>query len=418
MKTYVFIARRICEIGGAEQYLYNKSRYLESNGWRVFIFSGREGRILINGFEKYNDDIYPVLRYAPECFSRLEVRKTIDRIVSKIGDTGDDPCIIESDSVNRAIWAELIAKRLNAKHFAFILQEKHGYDALIKGFLRFKYERHELAGIALQSVNQMLDDDTVERRDDTRISAYCNNVVEDCEDRISGQLDAGVDHVFGSIGRLDKPCVPAILRGFKQYFESHPDERFELVLIGGAVYGKRQKMIREELSGCSNADLIITGNMYPIPLSLLKNIELFVSTAGSAAVTYKSYRPTVRVHPLTGEPVGVIGLDFDQMEKNMYDVDPELTIPGCIERALKNADSIVYKNTFDDGYRERMDAEFKRQLSFADNNIPKAYYDEALLMRMKTANISSHFTRWAACHVLGGRGLRKLEEIKMRKSDQ
>ena len=105
MKTYVFISRRICEIGGAEQYLYNKSRYLASQGWRVFIFSGREGRILIHGFEQYAKDIHPALRYAPECYSKGEVRRTINSIVGRIGDCGGDQCIVESDAVNRSIWA-------------------------------------------------------------------------------------------------------------------------------------------------------------------------------------------------------------------------------------------------------------------------------------------------------------------------
>ena len=43
MKTYVFITRRISEIGGVEQYVYNKSRYLETQGWSVFVFSARKG---------------------------------------------------------------------------------------------------------------------------------------------------------------------------------------------------------------------------------------------------------------------------------------------------------------------------------------------------------------------------------------
>ncbi len=412
MKTYVFIFRRICEIGGAEQYLYNKSRYLESEGWRVFVFSGREGRILINGFEKYVKDIYPALTYAPECYSQKEVRKTVDCIVERIGDCGGDQCIIESDAVNRSVWAELVAKRLGAKHLAFILQEKHGYDTETKKFLRFKYDRHELAGITVQSINQILGDETIERRPDTKISAHCTNVVEECEDKISPQLTPNADYTFGSLGRLEKPCVPAILKGFENFFTSHPDKTFNLVLIGGAVTEVKIVQIRKRLQVFKNVNLIITGNMYPIPKSLLNNIDVFVSTAGSAGVTYRSKRPTVRVHPVTGEPVGIIGLDYEPSEKNMYDVTPGLTIEDCIERALANADAIVFRHGLDNDFFKVMKEEFNRQLSFANTVTSKAYYDEDLLMRIKSTHISSHFLHWLVGHLFGAKGMNKLEDLK------
>lgn len=404
MKTYVFISRRICEIGGAEQYLYNKSRYLESTGWRVYIFSGRRGRILINGFEKYEKDIYPALSYAPECYSKREVRKTIEAIAERVGDCGGDPCIVESDGVNRAVWGEMIARRLGAKHLAFILQENHGYDADVKSFLRFKYDRHELAGITPQSIGQMLEGDGIEPRDDTKISAYCNNVVEDCEDRVSALLDPNADHVFGSLGRLEKPCVPAILDGFKAYFAAHADERFELVLIGGASVEARERQIREEMEAVGNVRLLITGNMYPLPRTLLDRIEVFVSTAGSASATYRAHRPTVRVHPVTGEPVGVIGLDFELRDRSMYDVALELSIPDCIERALREKDRIAFNDDLGEDYYRQMHSEYERQLAIAERTEPGTYYDEKLLFRIRTVHIHKHFRHWLSGHLIGGSG--------------
>ncbi len=414
MKTYVFVSRRICEIGGAEQYLYNKTRYLERTGWRVFVFSGRRGRILINGFEKYKEDICPALSYAPECFSAREVRRTLDEIVRKVGDCGGDCCIVESDGVNRAVWGELIARRLGAKHLAFIMQENHGYREDVKRFLRFKYERHELAGITQQSVRQMLGDESAELRDDTKISAYCNNVVEDCEDKVSALLSPDADHIFGSLGRLEKPCVPAILDGFRTYFAAHPDERFQLVLIGGASSETREAQIREEMEAVGNVSLLITGNMYPLPVSFLNRIEVFVSTSGSSSATYRAHRPTVRVHPVTGEPVGVIGLDFDLNDKTMYDVTPGMNIPDCIDRALREADRIVFNADLGESYFQQMHAEFDRQLAIAERTEPGTYYDEKLLLRIRTAHIHKHFSHWLSGHLIGGGGHELLRAHKKR----
>ena len=414
MKTYVFISRRISEIGGAEQYLYNKSRYLESAGWRVLIFSARKGRILISGFEKYREGICPALTYAPECYSRREVRRTLDRICREIGDCGGDPCVIESDSVNRAVWAELIAARVGGKHLAFILQENHGYDEATRRFLRFKYDRHELAGITVQSVGQMLEDGQLEQRADTKISAYCNNVVEDCEDRISPQLDPEADHTFGSLGRLEKPCVLPILEGFKACFAAHPEQRFNMVLIGGAPGKAREAEIREMFSGMDNVRLLITGNMYPLPRSLLDRIEVFVSTAGSATATYRAHRPTVRVHPVTGEPVGVIGLDFALKERTMYEVTPGLTVPECIDRALRDRDRIRFEDDLGEDYYRQMHGEFDRQLAIADRDLPAEYYGEKQLLRIRTAHIHRHFSHWLSGHLLGGVGHERIRLLRKR----
>lgn len=414
MKTYVFITRRVSEIGGVEQYIYNKSRYLESQGWRVFVFSARKGPILIEGLKRFKDDVYPALAYAPECYSKREVRKTVDRLAARIGDCGNDPCVIQSDAVNRAIWAELLAKRLQAKHLAFILQEEHGYDPDTRQFLRFKYDRHELAGITAGSVIQMLDDETVEPREDTKIQAFCGNVVEDCPDQVSDRLDANADRSFGSLGRLEKPCVPVILKGFKQYFAAHPDEKFNLVMIGGAPDEKTAQRIREEMNECKNVRLIMTGNMYPVPLGLLRHIDVFVSAAGSSRATYLAGRPTVRVDPVTGKPVGVIGLDFGLEDKSMFASDPDTTIRECIERALENADRISYADEFRKDYDRRMRAEYDRQLSFADVVTAKEYYDEKLLMRLKTAHIHNHFAHWISGHLVGGDGIEHLKKIRKR----
>lgn len=414
MKTYVFIARRICEIGGAEQYLYNKSKYLESQGWRVLVFSGREGNILISGFEQYKNDIYPALTYAPECFSKREVKKTIDNIVARIGDCEGDTCIIESDAVNRAIWAEIIASRLNAKHLAFILQEEHNYDLPIRKFLRFKYDRHELAGIAQQSINQMLGDETIERRLDTKISAYCQNVVDECEDSYSCMLDSNAMYTIGSVGRLEKPCVTEILNSMKHYFSVHKDIKFNLVLIGGAVREKTIQQIFDEMHKYDNVNLIITGNIYPIPASLLKNVDVFVSTAGSASMTYKYCYPTVRVHPVTGQAVGVIGLDFKDQEKSMYDITADLTIEECIDKALNNANLIEYEKPLDESYYKRMYAEFDRQICIGSSVCSYEYYNEEFLMQIKTTHISSHFLHWLSGHLIGGGGHAAIRRFQKR----
>ena len=377
-RTYIFLTRRITEVGGAEKYTANKAEFLKESGWRVFVFSGRPGEIKIDAFKEYAPYIIPELAYSPDFYPRRRVEATLDRIVSAVGDCGEG-YIVQSDAGIRAIWGELLAARLGARHLAFLLQEEHRYSDEMRRFLRFKYERHELAGIVKTAVARMLDDASIEPRPDTTISAFCNNVVEDVPEPFTQQLDSAATHVIGSIGRLEKPCVGPILDGISRYAARHPGETLQVVLIGGAPSPALEKQIRARFDGEPRIRLLVTGNLHPIPTRLLERIDAFVSTAGSARVSFRAGRPTVLVHPVSGIPAGIPGLDFDYAHQTMYDARPELSIEGCLERIFARQDIIRFPNPAGD-YRKYMHAEFERQLAFGVAG--NAYYDSAKLLRM------------------------------------
>lgn len=411
MKTYIFFTRRLINIGGAEQYLYNKKNFLERQGWRVLIFSGQHGSILINDFKGFEKYIYTELYCVPSCFTRKAVEKNINRIVSDIGDCNGEECVIESVYMPSSLWAEMVASRIKARHLAFPLQERHIYDEEAKKYLWFKYNRHELAGIVRDSVRQMLGDDSVELRDDVRISASCNNVFDDCDDPYSKLLDPKADYTFGSIGRLVKPCVPAIVEGFCSYARNHPDKRFNVVMIGGSLVKGKEYDILKQLSSVSNIHAVMTGDVYPIPRSFASKIDVFVSTAGAATATYIEKYPTVKVNPINGEPIGVTGLDYMPGEKNMYASSADLSIEKCIDNAILNKDKIRFVRGNGNEYISRMNTEFQRQLSFLDFTEKKEYYDAKLLMKIKQPGTRFPGVNSILGHILGGDGYEKLRRF-------
>jgi hypothetical protein len=377
-RTYIFLTRRITEVGGAEQYIANKAGFLKESGWRVFVFSGRPGTIRIDEFREYAPFILPELAYSPDFYPRRRVEAILEKILAAVGDCGDG-CIIQSDAGIRAIWGELLAPRLGARHLAFLLQEEHRYSDALRRFLRFKYERHELAGIVKNAVAKMLDDDSIEPRTDTAISTFCNNVVEDVPEAFTAQLDSSATRTIGSIGRLEKPCVRPILDGILRYSDRHPAETLNLVLVGGAPTPARESGIKALFSGHPRIRLLVTGNLHPIPKRLLDRIDAFVSTAGSARVSFRAGRPTVLVHPVSGVPAGIPGLDFDYARNTMYDARPELSVEGCLERIFAGRDEIHFPPP-PVAYRKFMHAEFERQLAFGVPGL--AWYDRAKLLRM------------------------------------
>ena len=404
MNTYVMIARHLGKVSGEKIYCNNKLRYMVSQGWRVFFLSGKHESTLVDDSPLYTMYSNPMLSYTPEIYSKWAVEHTLRKITSLIGNVQNDLCIIESDSVNRGVWGELIAKRIGAQHFMFLLQEKHNYPQTIKQFLRYKYDRHELAGITTRSISLMLGDDSVEQREDTTIRAFCTNVVEDCADTISPQLLKDATFTFGSIGRLDKGCVDPILQGIKTYAGVHKDEKFNLVLIGGATGPQKIREIREGFRDNSNIHLIITGYMYPIPITLINSIDLFISTAGSALVSFRCHRPTIKVHPTTGDPVGILGLGSSE-NKMMYEIMPDVSIYECIEKAISELDQIDYWDDSYADYEAIMSKEFERQISFANREKEKVYYDERQLIKIKPTHIKNHKLHRIVGHLAGAKAL-------------
>jgi hypothetical protein len=410
MKTYVFIIRRITDISGAIQYVYNKTNYLENKGWRVLIFSALHGPLYIDKFQKYKNYIFPQLFLTPHCFREKEVETVINQIVKTIELRQGDKCVVESDALERAVWAELIAQRLKCPHLAYFVREKHiHYDENALRFLRYKYERHELAGIVKESIRLILHDESVQLRDDTQFSAYCNNVIEDRDDKFSSLLNNKADYSLGYLGRLEKPCVPSIIEGMCAFISRYPNKMYNVVMIGGSTKKERVTFIRERFAGFPNVNLVLTGNMYPIPLSFVKKIDVFISTAGSVAATYNVGIPTVRVNPLNGEPVGVAGLDYLPGEKELYDSSPDMTIEDCIEKAITLKAQISFL-TNSEVYNKEMFEEFERQLSFVNVNKTNDSFDKAVLLKINTAK---KFRRvfWLMGHCLGARGVNSFWRI-------
>lgn len=377
--------------------------YLESQGWRVLIFSSMKGHIMIDGFRKFEHLILPPLYLSPVCYRKSEVRRTIDRIISEIGDYNPEDTIIESDILQRSVWAELVASRLKCRHLSMFVQEKYKRNTDPQSFIRFKYDRHELSCITKNGIQMLFGEDNEDVRRDARFVAYCNNVILEAPDKYSAMLNPKADLTLGSLGRLSKPYVPFVVEAFCKYAASHPDKLFNIVFIGDSSNRGKKDEISRAFKGLPNVNLVMTGNVYPVPVSFAHKVDVFVSTAGASNATYNVGIPTVMVHALTGDPVGVIGLDFMQTEKSMYDAMHDTTIEDCIDKALVQKTEIRFLGGAAE-YDEKMRTEFKRQLTFIDYTDKKEYYPEEKLMKIRTPSHYPFFFLWSIGHFLGGKG--------------
>lgn len=402
MNKYIFFTMNIAGIGGAQQYVANKVNFLSSHGWDVYVFSSFNRAILIEGLKEYEKYIIPSIMYNPLIFSRKEIEKTRQKIVSLINYSVNDNIIIESNGTDSALWGEYIASSINAKHIYFCLQERHYTRVEELEFLNFKLARHELAGIVKQTVPLLLNAPSIEVKEDMIISAYCNNVVADIEEHYSS-LIKNDSIVIGSIGRLEKPYVLPMIESIVHFCKTNDNHNYSLILIGGGP-ADRIREIKTALNNTNNVELIITGPLFPIPKRLIQHIDIFISAAGSATVSFREGKPTIKVNPNTGETLGIMG--FSYQKKNMYNSKTDETIENGMNLILNKLVTINYPA---DDYFVNMENEFTRQLKIAQILNETDYYD-VLSINLKSRSYKDRFYKILG-KVFGGDGMQTVLEF-------
>lgn len=326
-KLYIFMASSITQIGGAEIYVRNKCNYLKKKGWDVLVFSYCKGEILIEDLKEYESYILPDLRFVPFLFSHKRRMRNIERILSAIGKQQFNEIIIESNSMFISLWGELVAMQLQAKHFFFDLQE----DDVIKSkgmlsYLKFKHQRKELVGIKQYSLQRLFTpffDLPLEKA--YHLPAYCTNSVEDIPCQILQDIPPA-DYCIASIGRLEKPYLQTAIADICEFITGYPEKTFNVMFVGGERNGSYvQKKIRKIFAKFPNVYLIITGFLFPIPLSLLRKADIYLSSAGSASITYRLGLPTISYDGNELQPIGIMG----KTTTNTLFRENEIKVKGC-----------------------------------------------------------------------------------------
>lgn len=377
MKAYVIITLNLCTMHGANMYICNKTRYLKERGYKVFVFSAEQGEIVIPGLREYKQCQKAFLRFYPGCFSRKRVSGYIGEMRDAIDAERYDEIIVESTNIFSALWGEILAENLHCRHLTIILQERFSFSDGEQKFLRFKLSRHELAGINEPAVGKMLKDENLPFDDSMRVTAYCNNTIDECTDEISPKLNAEADLTIGSIGRLEKKYVLPLAKALGQYCKEYSGKKFNVVFIGGTREEKQPQRIQTAFSDCGNVNLILPGMQYPVPCSFVNRCDLFISAAGAAAATYFAKRPTIFLNPNTGDIIGIPGLTYTHGDYTIYDANyPISDLGSMIDKLLTERDQIRYSDIMEDGtYKEKMNAEFDRQLRFVELCPDNCYYD-------------------------------------------
>ncbi len=170
---------------------------------------------------------------------------------------------------------------------------------------------------------------------DTYLSAYCSNTVEDCEsvhiDRIKR-----ADYNIGSIGRLNKPFVIPMIKDILSFAQGYKGKTFQIVLFGGTPDPKELETIIRLVQPVENADIYVTGAIFPVPHKALDKMDVFVSSAGAAATSANLGYTTIVIDANDFEPIGILGYTTNELVHRIpgipYDHTQELLKQVLIEK--------------------------------------------------------------------------------------
>lgn len=311
MNTYIIIGPIAGYISGAPIYWYNKLRYLEECGWKAVILPTGRGEVLVHGLEKYAKGSFPCLLDNPSTFSKRQQDAILTKVCDAVGEV-DGSCIVETGTDGICYWGELIARRLRARHVVFFLDENNERAHEGISFFQFKFQRDEFAAINPIVAKRLLclpEQEYSGKRLSFR--ARCTNSVQEFENELSISIRYG-DFNIGSIGRLEKAYVPQIVEGAIEFAEAHKELDILLVFLGGGPNDEASR-IRSACSGRRNLRVLVSGYMWPLPLSVVRRMDVFVSASGSASIPAQHGIPSIMMDVTGAGPIGFQESDVPQL---------------------------------------------------------------------------------------------------------
>lgn len=300
-------------MGGGHIYTRNQCVVAKKLGWTPIVIHFSAKDTVISDLKQFDNNRIRELRFPPSYYSKKEQKRIINKLLNIIKPQQNDLFFVESNDTCVSYWGELLANRLKCKHFSFLLEfyfqnKEDNFD-----FLEFKLRRKELAGIMENSLPNLFQSRLILSEDENKwINAFCTNSVESIP--IPFELDtSSYDYVIGNIGRSSKPYVQWLGEDISAFAENHPDKRFLVILVGGEKDSPAERRIVGSLEKCGNVDVFSTGFLFPIPMDLLKKLDVVTATSGCIRAAQEANIITIAYKDNEREPYGVCGYDLKEV---------------------------------------------------------------------------------------------------------
>lgn len=313
MKLYIIITLDIHPIGGMQLYTAGKAAFLEKKGWKVVVlYPGSNDRnCAVASLNQYTRGGNLLLDNRPAQLPaqlRCAVLKKICGLFKDV-DIKKALIYIESQSEVTALWGELLAERLMARHICFNCNElfrgpKKYYEENIE-YLKFKYDRRELLGLHTDTLKKIFDGYMdIPCSTEFLFDAVEPGPIQDIQSEFVERLQ-NCDWRIAYIGRAEKTYVANIIKGVSAFAKKFPAKKIRFVMVGNA--DARKSLIQETMGNLSNLETELPGDMVPIPRSLYSKVDVVIAGAVCAEISAREGVPTIVADCENFQACGVLG---------------------------------------------------------------------------------------------------------------
>lgn len=335
---YVILTFAMNGLSGGPSYVNNKVKLLKENGNDAVVFD-HYGSLNLNG-EIELDYLFPYrnnrmleLFFPPSYFTREQRAKVLDKLCKTIGEADD--YVVESSSSRLALWGELLAERLHAKHLLLYIGEHLDIRTEEEyRYLDFKLNRRELFTIkpkTMQNLFKGYKKISEEEADNLFFTASMGvKPVDVPMPEIENLSEA--NYRILSFGRY-KPYFENLIDGVLDFCSRHKSERVNFLIMGEVVLSDKT---RSKLESESNLFVKFIDPKRPLPKAVFDYSDVVIATAGCANISYFYGAKTISMDVETCMPLGVMGYTTTDSVYSSNPNQPKYEVCDLLEDILVN----------------------------------------------------------------------------------
>lgn len=300
MKYYIFLTNTIGGYSGGPAYIRNKMSWLKENGWDVNVFdsTGQEfEKVHLEDLKPYMHNRIEELYFNPNFLSTSRKKKVISKICQKVPKA--ENVVVESNLPILALWGEMIASMLNAKHIVFLIAENLIIkDLRLYNFLKYKSNNKELFSINAKAYKMLFSkfEDVSDEENHWWLADNATPIVDVPNKRLDS-LPAS-DLTISHFGRY-KDYFPYMIQEVDNFASQHQNLKINFVFLGS------NKIKRKSVS--NNLTIIQLGSVSPIPKSFYDKSDVIIAAAGCASMSYNYGAVVISMDVSNNVPLGILG---------------------------------------------------------------------------------------------------------------
>ena len=306
---YIFLTYAMYGLSGAPSYVSNKVKWLKERGEDAVVFDHYGGlnmrkQIELDNLLPYKENRMLELFFPPSYFTRRQKERILDKLCQTIGEADD--YVVESSSSRLALWGELLAERLHAKHLLLYIGEHLTIRTEEEyRFLNFKLNRRELFTIKPKTMqNLFMGYRTISDEEAGNMFFTASMGVKPVDvpmPEIENLPEA--NYRILSFGRY-KPYFENLIDGVLDFCSRHKSERVNFLIMGEVVLSDKT---RSKLESESNLFVKFIDPKRPLPKAVFDYSDVVIATAGCANISYFYGAKTISMDVETCMPLGVMG---------------------------------------------------------------------------------------------------------------